>query len=363
MSAVLDNQDMQRLLDRLGPASVAMPEAANSVPVNPVPRPARRWPMAVGMLGGGAAMGVLAAMLVTRPVPAKNDALAIAAAAASAAAPQAPRADGAVLQGSGYVVAERQATVSAEVTGRLAALHVHAGDRVRRGQLLAELDPSALDAQIAVAASELAAQQQVDRELEVQIKQAEAQRARIDSLVAVGFVSPQQGENERYKVELLVSQRDTRRRQIEVAQQQLQLQRKLAGQLRVVAPFDGIVTDSSAQVGEIVSPVSSAGGFARSGIATLVDLDSLQVEVKVNEKFIHRVQVGQAVRITLHADASVRQEGRVTAVMPAAERESGAVKVRIALSKADPRVLPNMGVDVSFMAPQASLNPQPGVSS
>jgi HlyD family secretion protein len=348
MSAVLHDVDMERLLDRLAPAPGT---AASAAPGGPAARRPSRvgrpvW-VVLAALAAGAAIPLgyqrLGAQVPAPSVPAQ---------AMPAASPPAPAAADAVLQASGYVVAERQATVSAEVTGRLAALHVRAGDRVKKGQLLAELDPSTLDAQIALAGAELAAERQGQEELAVKILQAEGQLARVQDLVREGFVSKQQAENEHYKVALLASQRSVHQRRIEVAERQLQLRRRLASQLRVVAPFDGIVTESAAQVGEIVSPIS-AGAFTRSGICTMVDLQSLGVEVKVNEKFIQRVQPGQPVQVSLHADASVRQAGRVSAVMPAAERETGTVKVRIALRAPDARVLPNMGVDVAFLGRDA----------
>jgi RND family efflux transporter MFP subunit len=344
MNAMVDTGHLQQLLERAVPCG---PEAA------PVPAPARR-PARGLLLAAGSAAALAAALAAVLWRPAAH-----AAAEPAVAAPPAPAAsaaDAAVLQASGYVVAGRQATVSAEVTGRLAALHVRAGDRVRRGQLLAELDDGALQAQIALAEAELAVQRQGEQELGVQIAQAQAQWERTQSLVQSGFLSPQQAENERYRLTLLASQRGTRQRQVEVAERQWQLQRRLAAQLRVVAPFDGIVTDSAAQVGEIVSPVS-AGGFTRSGVFTLVDPAALHVEVKVNEKYIRRVQVGQPVQVSLHADAAVHQAGRVSAVMPAAERETGAVKVRIALADADARLLPNMGVDVAFLPPAVPSSP------
>jgi HlyD family secretion protein len=371
MSAVLDDQHMQRLLDRLSPAApgaepagAPRPDAA-SVPTTRPTR--RRWAMPATL--AVAVVAVAAAFVAGRQTQTSDaeSASRLATQAASSATPAAltpastaPAGDGVLLQASGYVVAERQATVSAEVTGRLAALHVHAGDHVKRGQLLAELDPSALDAQIALADAELAAQRGGQRELGVQIEQARAALARTQALVDQGFVSQQQVENERYRLTLLESQRDTHDRQVEVAQRQLQLRREFASQLRVLAPFDGIVTESAAQVGEIVSPIS-AGAFTRSGICTLVDLHSLLVEVKVNEKFIQRVRDGQAVRVSLQADASAHQEGRVSAVMPAAERETGTVKVRISLPNPDARILPNMGVDVAFLG-RETVNTPSGAS-
>lgn len=369
MNAVLDDQHMQRLLDRLAPstpgAETAGAAAPEVVPVRTSPSARRRWAMPAALTVAVAAAA--AAFVAGRQSQAADASRPLAAQAASGAtsstptaAPAAPAGDGVLLQASGYVVAERQATVSAEVTGRLAALHVHAGDHVKRGQLLAELDPSALDAQIALADAELAAQRGGQRELGVQIDQARGALARIQELVEQGFVSQQQAENERYRLTLLLSQRDTHERQVEVAQRQLQLRREFASQLRVVAPFDGIVTESAAQVGEIVSPIS-AGGFTRSGICTLVDLHSLLVEVKVNEKFIQRVRDGQAVRVSLQADASAHQEGRVSAVMPAAERETGTVKVRISLPNPDARILPNMGVDVAFLG-RETVNTPSGAS-
>jgi len=364
MSAVLDDQHMQRLLDRLTPAAEpAGAQRPDAAPLRTAPPARRRWAVPATLL---MAVAAAAAAFVAGRQTQADDAQAssrVAAQAASNATPAAraeastaPAGDGVLLQASGYVVAERQATVSAEVTGRLAALHVHAGDHVKRGQLLAELDPSALDAQIALADAELAAQRGGQRELGVQIEQARAALARTQALVDQGFVSPQQVENERYRLTLLESQRDTHDRQVEVAQRQLQLRREFASQLRVVAPFDGIVTESAAQVGEIVSPIS-AGGFTRSGICTLVDLHSLLVEVKVNEKFIQRVRDGQAVRVSLQADASAHQQGRVSAVMPAAERETGTVKVRISLPDPDARILPNMGVDVAFLGRETVNSP------
>jgi HlyD family secretion protein len=364
MNAVLDDQHMQRLLDRLAPAAepagAPRPDAA---PVRTAPPARRRWVVPATVLMAVAAAA--AAFVAGRQMPATDaqastrgaaQAASNATQAAHAEGSTAPAGDGVLLQASGYVVAERQATVSAEVTGRLAALHVHAGDHVKRGQLLAELDPSALDAQIALADAELAAQRGGQRELGVQIEQARAALARTQALVDQGFVSQQQVENERYRLTLLESQRDTHDRQVEVAQRQLQLRREFASQLRVVAPFDGIVTESAAQVGEIVSPIS-AGAFTRSGICTLVDLHSLLVEVKVNEKFIQRVRDGQAVRVSLQADASAHQQGRVSAVMPAAERETGTVKVRISLPDPDARILPNMGVDVAFLGRETVITP------
>ncbi len=363
MSAILDDQHMQRLLDRLAPAAsstAATPathaaDAATAAPTRAAKSSRRGLVLPVTItLCVAAAVAAFAAGRQTRA--ADGDAAAsttrsatAATNAASASTVTPASGDGVALQASGYVVAERQATVSAEVTGRLAALHVHAGDHVKRGQLLAELDPSALDAQIALADAELVAQRQGQHEMGLQIDQARGALARTQDLVQQGFVSQQQAENDRYKVALLESQRDTHERRVQVAERELQLRREFASQLRVVAPFDGIVTESAAQVGEIVSPVSAGGGFTRSGICTLVDLQTLLVEVKVSEKFIQRVHDGQSVRVSLQADAGVQQLGRVSAVMPAAERETGTVKVRIALPNPDVRILPNMGVDVAFL--------------
>jgi len=117
------------------------------------------------------------------------------------------------------------------------------------------------------------------------------------------------------------------------------------------APFTGVVTVKAAQPGEMISPVSAGGGFTRTGIGTIVDMDSLEVQVDVNEAFIQRVRPGQQVEATLNAYPDWRIPAEVIAIIPTADRSRATVRVRIALLERDARIVPDMGVRVAFLSP------------
>lgn len=176
--------------------------------------------------------------------------------------------------------------------------------------------------------------------------QRQLERTRV--LVGQGYISRQQLETDQARLALLEAQIATSQSQIEVTRQRVRIQRQYLQNTRIVAPFDGLVVEQPAQVGEIVSPVSAGGGFTRTGIATVLDTDSLAVEVNVSEQYIGQVRQGQPVTIRMQAYPDLALKGEVSTVMAAASRDTAAVKVQIALRDHDPRVLPNMGANVSF---------------
>jgi RND family efflux transporter MFP subunit len=272
-----------------------------------------------------------------------------------------------VLDATGYVVARRMATVSAKITGKVREVLIEEGQRVEAGQVMATLDPIDADAQRDLAASQLAAARSQIGSVQAQLKEAEANAVRLAGLAQQQLVSKAQYDQ-------AIAQRDALRAQLSTAQRNAQV---ASGGLRIAAqgvdntivraPFAGVVIAKAAQPGEIVSPLSAGGGFTRTGIGTIVDMDSLEVEVEVGEAFIGRVQPKMPVEATLNAYPDWKIPAEVIAIIPAADRGKATVKVRVALKQKDPRIVPDMGVRVSFLerAPseqaKAATAAKPGV--
>ncbi|MBD9470232.1 efflux RND transporter periplasmic adaptor subunit [Pseudoxanthomonas sp. PXM01] len=266
-----------------------------------------------------------------------------------------------VLDASGYVVARRMATVSAKVTGKVQEVLIEEGMRVEAGQVLARLEPIDADADRALSQSQLQAARSQTTGVQAQLVEAEANARRLSSLVAQQLVSKAQYDQ-------AVAQRDLLRAQLQTAQRN---ERTAADRLKIAdigldntivrAPFAGVVIAKAAQPGEIVSPLSAGGGFTRTGIGTIVDMESLEVEVEVNESFIGRVQPKMPIQATLNAYPDWQIPGEVIAIIPTADRSKATVKVRVALSVKDPRIVPDMGVRVSFLEaakPQQAEQPK-----
>lgn len=269
-----------------------------------------------------------------------------------------------VLDATGYVVARRMATVSAKITGKVREVLIEEGQRVEAGDVMARLDPVDADAQRNLSASQLEAAQSQIVGTQAQLKEAEANAARLGALVAQKLVS-------RAQFEQAVAQRDSLRAQVATAQRNAQVARNSLAiasngvdNTIVRAPFAGIIIAKSAQPGEIVSPLSAGGGFTRTGIGTIVDMDSLEVEVEVGEAFIGRVKPGMRTETVLNAYQDWKIPGKVIAIIPAADRGKATVKVRVGLDAKDPRIVPDMGARVGFLddaRPAAQPNAKPGV--
>lgn len=298
----------------------------------------RRWPwilLAVVVLLV-AALFVLGSM---RPVPVET------VPARDASDP----ANASVLDASGYIVARRMATVSSKITGKVREVLIEEGQRVAEGQVLARLDPLEAGAQRDLARAQVGAARAQSGQVRAQLREAEANVRRLHGLAGQQLVS-------RAQYEQAVAQRDALAAQLralgdntEVARRQLDVAEIGVDNTVVRAPFAGVVTAKAAQPGEIVSPISAGGGFTRTGIGTIVDMDSLEVQVDVNEAYIGRVQPGMPVEAVLNAYPDWRIPGEVIAIIPTADRSKATVKVRIALDTRDPRIVPDMGVRVSFL--------------
>jgi RND family efflux transporter MFP subunit len=262
--------------------------------------------------------------------------------------------DTAVLDATGYVTARRQATVSAKVTGRVTEVLIEEGQAVAADDVLARLDAADAAADVALAHAQVAAAEALLADLRVQLAQADRDLARQRELLARRLASPQAAEDARTQVDSLTARLASQQRQIAVARRTEDAARVQLDNTIVRAPFAGIVTVKAAQPGEIVSPISAGGGFTRTGIGTIVDMDSLEIEVDVNEAYISRVRSGQPVEAVLNAYPDLRLPARVITVIPAADRSKATVRVRIAIGVKDPRIVPDMGVRVSFLEPTAA---------
>ena len=278
---------------------------------------------------------------------------------ATASAPGAGGAAGAILQATGYITARRQATVSTQITGTLTQVLIEEGDKVQKGQIIARLEDSGLRATLDVAnANVMTAEAQVAT-AQAQLAQAQSDSRRQESLVASGMATRQFAEQSRTAVTTAAAQLDARRREAESARAQLASARVNFDYAIVRAPFSGVVTVKAAQVGEIVSPLSAGGGFTRTGVGTIVDMDSLEIDVDVNEAYIGQVKPDMPAEAVLSAYPDWKIPAHVIAIVPAADRGKATVKVRVALEQKDARIVPDMGVRVSFFGPKAAPSAPP----
>jgi RND family efflux transporter MFP subunit len=256
-----------------------------------------------------------------------------------------------VLDASGYVVARRQATVSSKITGRLAEVAIEEGMTVEDGQILARLDDANARHALDLAAAQAAAAESALKEIEVRLREAELDLGRIRKLVASGVNSRSSLDGAQAARDSLAARLDATRAEVAVAEREVAVRRQDLEDTLIRAPFAGVAISKDAQPGEIVSPISAGGGFTRTGIGTIVDMTSLEIEVDVNEAFIQRVSPAQPVRATLQAYPDWHIPAHVITTVPAADRQKATVKVRIAFDElGDPRILPDMGVKVAFQA-------------
>jgi HlyD family secretion protein len=256
----------------------------------------------------------------------------------------------AVLNASGYVTARRRATVSSKVTGKVMEIFVEEGKAVKRGQILARLDDSQLRAMQSVEQAQLASAQKAAAENEARLKEAELTLGRRQQLVKEKVISKAELDSAEAEVDSLKARIAMANQQVEVAQRQLDARQTDLNDMVVRAPFDGVAISKDAQPGEMISPVSAGGGFTRTGICTIVDMSSLEIEVDVSESYINRVKPGQPVEAVLDAYPEWRIPSKVITSVPSADRQKATVRVRIAFDQLDPRILPDMGVKVSFLS-------------
>jgi RND family efflux transporter MFP subunit len=255
----------------------------------------------------------------------------------------------AVLDATGYVIARRQATVSSKISGKLTEVLIEEGVEVEADQLLARLDDTDAKAQLDLARARLAAAQARLGEIQVQLEQARRGLERQTELRSRQLASEEALETAETQVETLSAQLEAQRSQVKVSEAEVEVAQVAYDNTVVRAPFAGVIVAKAAQPGEIVSPMSAGGGFTRTGIGTIVDMDSLEIEVDVNEAFINRVTPDQPVKAVLDAYPDWTIPASVIAIIPTADRSKATVRVRIRIDAKDPRLIPEMGVRVSFL--------------
>lgn len=324
-------------------------------PSHPPARRGRRW-----VLAAIAAAGVV--LLVWWVLRADPVLVRTAVAQAETTAPG--NAAASVLDATGYVTARRQATVSAKITGKVAEVLIEEGQRVHAGEVLARLEPTDANAQRALSAAQLSAARSEVTRAQAQLLLANKALVRSRELAAQKLVAQSALDQALSERDVLAAQLQSAQRNVEVAERSLALAQIGVDNTVVRAPFDGVITVKAAQPGEIISPISAGGGFTRTGIGTVVDMDSLEVQVDINEAFIGRVAPRQKVQAVLNAYPDWVIPAEVIAIVPTADRSKATVKVRIAFLQRDERIVPEMGVRVSFLqlAQPANADAAPMIS-
>ena len=255
----------------------------------------------------------------------------------------------ALLNASGYVTPRRRATIAAKITGRVTGVFFDEGTHVAENQLLATLDDADARKALNAAKADYEASKAAITDFEVQLKNARIQLHRAEQLQSAGVETQEQLDNARTNADSLSAKIALAQSQVVSSETRIQEAQQAVDNCTIRAPYAGIVVSKDAQVGEMVSPVSAGGGFTRTGIATIVDMNSNEIEVDVNESYISRVQDGQPVTAILDAYPDWEIPSRVRTIIPSADRQKATVKVRISFLKLDPRILPDMGIKVTFL--------------
>jgi RND family efflux transporter MFP subunit len=256
-----------------------------------------------------------------------------------------------LLDASGYVVARRQATVSSKITGMVLQVLIEEGDHVQAGQVIARLDDSNARAAQAQSLAQLGQAEANVRLAQTALVNADIKYQRYRGVAGQGVLATQSIDDARTAYDSARSNLDVARSQAGVSRAELEVARRNLDDTIVRAPFAGVVTVKAAQPGEIVSPISGGGGFTRTGICTIVDMDSLEVEVDVAESFINRVSQGMPATVKLNAYPDWEIPADVIAVIPTADRSKATVTVRVELKAKDARIVPEMGAHVTFLSP------------
>ena len=302
---------------------------------------AARWIVWIGLVLLLGAAGVAGWRWATRERPVEVQ---VAIVSVRAAGTQA-----AVLNASGYVTARRRATVSSKITGKVVEVDVEEGKNVVQGQVLARLDDSTPKAALALAEAQAEAARRGLRENEVRLDQARLAERRAAQLLQDRIVSQSQLDQAKADADSIDAHIAALKEQIRVTERQIEVQQTDLTNYVIRAPFSGVAISKDAQPGEMVSPVSAGGGFTRTGICTIVDMHSLEIEVDVNESYISRVKPGQDVDAVLDAYPDWHIPAHVITLVPTADRQKATVLVRLGFKQLDPRILPDMAIKVTFL--------------
>jgi RND family efflux transporter MFP subunit len=324
-----------------------------------------RWIVWTGLLILLAALGLAGWRWATRERPLEVQVATVAVRAAGIQA--------AVLNASGYVTARRRATVSSKITGKVVEVDVEEGKNVVQGQVLARLDDSTPKAALALAEAQAEAARRGLRENEVRLDQARLAERRAAQLLQDRIVSQSQLDQAKADADSIDAHIAALKEQIRVTERQIEVQQTDLTNYVIRAPFSGVAISKDAQPGEMVSPVSAGGGFTRTGICTIVDMHSLEIEVDVNESYISRVKPGQDVDAVLDAYPDWHIPAHVITLVPTADRQKATVLVRLGFKQLDPRILPDMAIKVTFLreagdttaaaAQSTALVPRPAIKT
>jgi HlyD family secretion protein len=266
-------------------------------------------------------------------------------------------ADRTVLHASGYVTARRKATVSAKTTGKVMEVLVEEGMKVKEGQVLARLDDSNVKTSLEVAQAQFESTRLTLEETRAQLKQADREFSRLTDLAKLNLTS--QSDLDKAESDAMTQRARLARQKVDVtaADRTVSQWNQQMDDTVIRAPFDGVVTTKDAQPGEMISPVSAGGGFTRTGICTVVDMKSLEIELDVNESYINRVEAAQPAEASLDAYPDWTIPCKVIAIIPTADRQKSTVKVRVGFNSLDPRILPDMAVKVAFLEAAGAASP------
>lgn len=262
-----------------------------------------------------------------------------------------------LLNASGYVTARRQATVSSKVTGKVTEVSIEEGMTVEAGQVLARVDASNVETSLRLAEAGLDATRAALGETKANLEFAEREALRLRRLADQQAASPVEADRAETERNSLAARLERQLAEVVVREREVALWRQQLDDTVIRAPFSGVVTTKNAQPGEMISPMS-VGGFTRTGICTIVDMTSLEIEVDVSESYINRVAPEQPVAVTLDSYPDWRIPARVIAIIPTADRQKATVKVRVGFEQLDPRILPDMSVKVAFQQAGADAAPQ-----
>ena len=307
------------------------------------------WPWVAGAVVALLLVGALSWFLINRP-----DLVAVQTATAKAAWNGGAAQGGSLLDASGYVVARRQATVSSKITGKVAEVLIEEGEHVVAGQVIARLDDSNAKAALDQVRAQAAAAQASIKVAEVTLANAGPKYERAQRLHDRGYLSEQDVEDAKAVVDTARDNLDLARRQLQTANAAVEVYQRGWDDTVIRAPFAGVVTVKAAQPGEMVSPISAGGGFTRTGIGTIVDMESLEVDVDVAESFINRVTAGMPASVKLNAYPDWEIPAEVIAVVPTADQSKATVSVRVGMKLKDARIIPQMGAHVAFLSPAPS---------
>ncbi len=270
--------------------------------------------------------------------------------------------DTTLLNASGYVTARREATISSKVTGKVMEVLVEEGMHVKEGEVLARIDSSNVERNLRLAEAQLDSARKAIEETKANLLQANRELDRLKRLQAEHYAAQVELDRADTDAKALQARLDRQTADVDVQEREVALWKQQLDDTIIRAPFAGVVTSKNAQPGEMISPISAGGGFTRTGICTVVDMSSLEIEVDVNESYINRVQPGQPVEATLDAYPNWRIPAKVIAIIPTADRQKATVKVRVGFAQLDPRILPDMSVKVAFQSGKEATTAPSGVT-